>query len=393
MGHRRFLPRFLDASRLAPGRFFAIMPTCLHSNVQVWARFFAARWLCARSQRSRTGGDDAMKFLSAIGAIPARALAGAALVLGLVLTALPAWPDSYPSRPIHLIVNFAPGGTGDIVARLVGAKLQSNLGQSVIVENRPGAGGTLGARDVANATPDGYMMTVAQTPEIAINPFFMKGAGYDPLKDLQPLALAGVVPLALVVPANAPYSAMADFVKFLRTTDQAVTFASAGVGTPGHLAGEYLKLKLNNKMTHVPYKGAAPALNDVVGGQVDFYFPGFPAAVPLTQGGKVKLLAVSSATRAPAAPDIPTVAEATGIANFDFTLWVGFFAPHGIAPDLAARLNTEINKALLDPEIKSRLENDGAQVSALTIPQFTAFVQREINKYQGIIKAADIKSE
>ncbi|MGA9009665.1 MAG: tripartite tricarboxylate transporter substrate-binding protein, partial [Xanthobacteraceae bacterium] len=196
-----------------------------------------------------------MRFLSAMDTTPARALLRAGLVLGLALTALPAWPDSYPSRPIHLIVNFAPGGTGDIVARLVGAKLQSNLGQSVIVENRPGAGGTLGARDVANATPDGYMMTVAQTPEIAINPFFMKGAGYDPLKDLRPLALAGVVPLALVVPANAPYSTMADFVKFLRTTDQAVTFASAGVGTPGHLAGEYLKLKLNNKMTHVPYKG------------------------------------------------------------------------------------------------------------------------------------------
>jgi tripartite-type tricarboxylate transporter receptor subunit TctC len=334
-----------------------------------------------------------MRFLSAVGTIPARALMGTAL--GLALTALPtlsAWPDSYPNRPIHLIVNFAPGGTGDIVARLVGAKLQANLGQSVIVENRPGAGGTLGARDVANATPDGYTMTVAQTPEIAINPFFMKGAGYDPLKDLQPLALTGVVPLALVVPESAPYSTMADFVKFLRTAP-AITFASAGVGTPGHLAGEYLKLKLDNKMTHVPYKGAGPALNDVVGGQVDFYFPGFPAAVPLTQGGKVKMLAVSSASRAPAAPDIPTVAEATGIANFDFTLWVGFFGPHGMAPDLAARLNTEINKALLDPEIKARLENDGAQVSALTIPQVTAFVQREIDKYQGIIKAADIKSE
>jgi tripartite-type tricarboxylate transporter receptor subunit TctC len=206
------------------------------------------------------------------------------------------------------------------------------------------------------------------------------------------LALAGVVPLALVVPESAPYSTMADFVKFMGT-GQPITFASAGVGTPGHLAGEYLKLKLNNKMTHVPYKGAAPALNDVVGGQVDFYFPGFPAALPLTQGGKVKLLAVSSATRAPAAPDIPTVAEATGIANFDFTLWVGFFGPHGMAPDVANRLNTEINKILLDPEIKQRLENDGAQVSALTIPQFGAFVQREIDKYQGIIKAADIKSE
>jgi tripartite-type tricarboxylate transporter receptor subunit TctC len=143
----------------------------------------------------------------------------------------------------------------------------------------------------------------------------------------------------------------------------------------------------------VPYKGAGPALNDVVGGQVDFYFPGFPAAMPLTQGGKIKLLAVSSATRTPAAPDIPTVAEATGIANFDFTLWVGFFGPRGLAPDVAEKLNTEINKILLEPDIKSRLENDGAQVSALSIPQFTAFVQREIDKYREIIRAADIKSE
>ena len=131
---------------------------------------------------------------------------------------------------------------------MVGAKLPINLGQSVIVENRPGAGGTLGARDVANAPPDGYMLTVAQTPEIAINPYFMKDVGYDPLKDLQPMALAGVVPLALVVPEHAPYSTMADFVKFLRTTDQPLTFASAGVGTPGHLAGEFLKLKLDNKL-------------------------------------------------------------------------------------------------------------------------------------------------
>ena len=335
-----------------------------------------------------------MKFSSAMGTIPTRTFIG--IALGVVLAALPARParsDTYPSRPIHLIVNFAPGGTGDIVARLIGAKLQERLGQSVIVENRSGAGGTLGARDVANAAPDGYTLTVAQTPEIAINPYFMKGAGYDPLKDLQPLALTGVVPLALVVPTAAPYSTMADFVKFLRSTDQALTFASAGVGTPGHLAGEYLKLKLNNKLTHVPYKGAGPALNDVVGNHVDFYFPGFPAALPLQQGGKVKILAVSSGTRAPAAPDIPTVAEASGIANFDFTLWVGFFAPHGIAPDLAARLNGEINKILLEPDIKLRLENDGAQVSALTIPQFTTFVQREIDKYQTIIKAAGITSE
>jgi tripartite-type tricarboxylate transporter receptor subunit TctC len=317
----------------------------------------------------------------------------AMLAIGLVVMALPAWPDTFPSRPIHLIVNFAPGGTGDIVARLVGAKLSSAVGQSVVVENRPGAGGTLGARDVVNAEPDGYTLTVAQTPEIAINPFFMKDAGYDPRKDLQPIALAGVVPLALVVPANAPYSTMAEFVKFLRTTDRPVTFASAGIGTPGHLAGELMKLKLNGKLTHVPYKGAGPALNDVVGGHVDFYFPGFPAAMPLMQGGKVKLLAVSSAKRSSTAPDIPTVAETTGIANFDFTLWVGFFGPRALPGDITRRLNAEINQILLEPDIKTRLQNDGADVSALSVDQFAAFVDSEIEKYQAIIKTADLKPE
>jgi tripartite-type tricarboxylate transporter receptor subunit TctC len=321
-----------------------------------------------------------------------RAATPIALAVALAATA-PAFPDAFPSRPIHLIVNFAPGGTGDIVARLVGNKLSSALGQSVVVENRPGAGGTLGARDVVNAEPDGYTLTVAQTPEIAINPFFMKDAGYDPRKDLQAIALAGVVPLALVVPGNAPYSTMAEFVKFLRTTDQAVTFASAGIGTPGHLAGELLKLKLNNKLTHVPYKGAAPALNDVVGGHVDFYFPGFPAAMPLMQGGKVKLLAVSTAKRSSAAPDIPSVAEVTGIADFDFALWVGFFAPRALPMDIAQRLNSAINQILLEPDIKTRLQNDGAEVSALSIDQFAAFVRAEIAKYQGIIAAADIKAE
>jgi len=321
-----------------------------------------------------------------------RAAAAIAFAIGLAM-AMPAWPDAFPSRPIHLIVNFAPGGTGDIVARLVGNRLSNVLGQSVVVENRSGAGGTLGARDVVGAEPDGYTLTVAQTPEIAINPFFMKGAGYDPRKDLQAIALAGVVPLALVVPANAPYATMAEFVKFLRTTDQPVTFASAGIGTPGHLAGELLKLKLNNKLTHVPYKGAAPALNDVVGGHVDFYFPGFPAAVPLMQGGKVKLLAVSSGKRSSAAPAIPTVAEATGIADFDFSLWVGFLGPRALPIDVAQRLNKAINGILVEPEMKSRLQNDGMEISTLSINEFAGFVRAEIAKYQAIITAADLKAE
>jgi tripartite-type tricarboxylate transporter receptor subunit TctC len=323
----------------------------------------------------------------------ARAIVAAMLAAGFAVAALPAWPQTYPSRPIHLIVGYAAGGTGDIIGRLVGNKLSAELGQTVVVENRAGASGTIAAHAVANAEPDGYTLSVAQTPEIAINPHFLKGVAYDPLKDLQPIALAGVVPLALVVPAKAPYSTMAEMVKFLRSTDQALTFASAGIGTPGHLAGELLKLKLNNKLTHVPYKGAGPALNDIVGGHVDFYFPGFPAAVPLMQAGKVKVLAVSSATRSQAGPDIPTVAESTGISNFDFTLWVGFFGPRGTPKVLATRLNAAINKILMQADIRQRLQDDGAEVSTLSIDQFTAFVQKEIDKYQQIIKEAGVMAE
>jgi tripartite-type tricarboxylate transporter receptor subunit TctC len=319
--------------------------------------------------------------------------AAAILAVGLAGAALPAWPQAYPTRAIHVIVNFVPGGTGDIIARLIGARLSAVLGQSVVVENRSGAGGTLGVRDVVNAEPDGYTLTVAQTPEIAINPYFMKDAGYDPLKDLQPIALGGVVPLALCVPADAPYSTMAEFLTFLRTTDRPVTFASGGVGSSGHFAGELLKLKFNPRMTHVPYKGAGQALNDLVGGHVDFYFPGLIAAMPLMQAGKLKLLAVATTRRSPAAPDVPTVAEMTGIADFDFTLWAGFFGPRAMPMDLARRLNSDINAIIVEPDIKARLQDNGAEVSALSIDQFAAFVRGEIAKYQAIIKEADIKPE
>lgn len=322
----------------------------------------------------------------------ARSVAAASIVAGLALTTSPAWPQAYPSRPIHLIVNFPPGGTGDILGRIIGNQLGIELNQSVVVENRSGAGGTIGARDVVNATPDGYTLTVGQTPEIVINPYFMKDVGYDSLKDLQLIALAGVVPLALVVPAKSPYSTVAEWVTALRA-GQSLTFASAGIGTPGHLGGELLKLKLDSKLVHVPYKGAGPALNDVVGGQVDFYFPGYPGAAPLMQSGRVKLLAVSTAKRSPLAPNVPTVAEATGLANFDFGLWAGFFGPRALPKDIATRLNAAINKIILEPDIKARLEQNGAAVSALSIDQFSEFVRDEVARYKAIIKEGDLKPE
>jgi tripartite-type tricarboxylate transporter receptor subunit TctC len=322
-----------------------------------------------------------------------QALAGAMLAIGIAYAASPAWPQTYPNRPIHFIVNYVPGGTGDIIARLIGGRLSERLGQSIVVENHSGAGGTVGARDVINADPDGYTLAMAQTPEIAINPYFMKDVGYDPLLDLSPIALGGVVPLALVVPANAPYSTLSEFLTFLRTTDKPVTFASGGVGTSGHFAGELLKLKYNSKLIHVPYKGAGQALTDVVSGQVDFYFPGLIAALPMVHAGKLKLLAVATTNRSAAVPNIPTVAEATGIADFEFTLWAGFFGPRAIPSDLATRLNDEINHVISEPAIKARLQDNGAEVTPLSIDQFATFVQGEVTRYQAIIKEANLKPE
>jgi tripartite-type tricarboxylate transporter receptor subunit TctC len=319
-------------------------------------------------------------------------IAVATIAAGFAVATPRAWAQAYPSRPIHLIVNFAPGGAGDILGRIIGNQLGIELHQSVVVENHAGAGGTIGARDVVNAPPDGYTLSVAQTPEISINPYFMKNVGYDPLKDLQPIALAGVMPLVLAVPAKSPYATAAQWVAALRA-GKPMTFASAGVGTPGHLAGEMLKLKLDSKLVHVPYKGAGPALNDVAAGQVDFYFPAYPSAVPLSQGGKIKLLAVSTVQRAAASPDLPTVAEVTGISNFDFPLWVGFFGPHGMPMDVAQKLNTAINKIILEPAINARLKAIGPEVRALSIDRFGAFVRADIAKYQEIIKAGNLKPE
>lgn len=323
-------------------------------------------------------------------------IAAATIAAGLAAPPLPVLAQgsaqAYPSRPIHLIVNFAPGGAGDILGRIIGNQLGIELHQSVIVENRAGAGGTIGARDVVNAPPDGYTLTVGQTPEIAINPYFMKNVGYDPLKDLQPVALAGVMPLVLAVPAKSPYATGAEWAAALRA-NKPMTFASAGVGTPGHLAGELLKLKLDSKLVHVPYKGAGPALNDVAAGQVYFYFPAFPSAVPLSQGGKIKLLAVSTVKRSTASPEIPTVAELTGIPNFDFPLWVGFFGPHGMPMDVTQKLNTTINKIILAPAINAKLKAIGPEVQALSIDQFSSFVRTDIAKYQAIIKDGNLKPE
>ena len=318
-----------------------------------------------------------------------RTLAAAALMAALF--ALPASAQTFPSRNITLVVGYAPGGTGDFVARLVGNKLSEKFGRTVVVENRAGASGAIAAQFVANAAPDGHTILCGQTPEIAINPHFLKG-NLDVERDLVPIALGGVVPLALVVPKDAPYSTVPDMLKAARTP-KGLLFASAGTGTPGHFAGELLRLASHGNMTHVPYKGAGPALADLLGSHVDFYFPGFPAALPFVKNNQMKLLAVSTAQRAATAPDIPTVAEAAGIKDFDFSLWAGFFAPRGTPAAIVAQLNAAINEVLALPDIKTKMADAGADIIPMSADQFAAFMKRESEKYMRVIKEAGIKPE
>lgn len=320
-----------------------------------------------------------------------RAIAAAIVAIGCGAAALPAAAQTYPSRTVHFVVPYAAGGTGDIVGRLIADKLSVALGQSVVVENRAGASGAIGSQGVAAAAPDGHTILVGQTAEVAINQHLFKGLGYDPDRDLQPIALAAVVPLALVIPGKAPYSTVPDMLRSAGT--KGLAFASAGTGTPGHLAGEVLKFQTKSNLTHVPYKGAGPALNDLLGGHVDMFFSGFPAAVPQVKAGTLKLIAVSSGKRAGAAPDVPTVAEAAGIKDFDITLWVGFFAPRATPKDVVTKLNTEINKILAQPDILTRLRDDGAEVRPGSADQFAAFVKAESTKYVTIIKETGVTVE
>lgn len=316
-------------------------------------------------------------------------LAAVALALFAVASAS---AETYPSQTVKIVVAYAPGGTGDIVARLIATQLQIALGQNVVVENRAGATGAIGTQSVVTAAPDGHTLLLGQTGEIAINQHWIPNLTYDAQKDLQPVGLASVVPLALVVPAKAPYSSMADLAKAL-ATNQPLTFASAGTGTPGHFAGEFLKLKTKGNLTHVPYKGAGPALNDLLGGHVDMYFPGFPAAAPHLKSGTMKVLAVSSAQRTGAAPDVPTVAEVIKDPNFDLTLWQGFFAPRSTPKAVVDRLNSEINAILAKPEIKAKLLEAGADVRTGSVEQFAQFTKSESEKYLQIIQQSGVKPE
>jgi tripartite-type tricarboxylate transporter receptor subunit TctC len=310
-----------------------------------------------------------------------RAMAGIAMALAVVGHA---HADAYPSKPIQMIVPQAPGGTNDIVARLVAADLSQRLGQQVVVENRPGAGGNIGTQTAARSAPDGYtlLMTISSTQ--AINPSLYRSIPFDPVKDFEPIATVATVPNVLVVNPAFPAKSMADLISMAKAKPDYYRFASAGNGTLNHLLGEMLNSMAGIKLEHVPYKGVAPALNDVLGNQVPMAFASLPSVLAHIKAGKVRALGVSSAKRSPFAPDIPAISET--VPGYSGDLWVGLFAVRGTPKDVTQKLATTIQAALADKPLRDKLAAQGAEVLTSTPQQFSTMLRGDIDKWAKIVK-------
>jgi len=313
-------------------------------------------------------------------------LAGLALTAVAATTSAQAWP----SKPIKWIVPFAPGGTTDILARTVSEKLTIALGVPVVVENKPGAGGGVGADFVAKAAPDGYTIMGGTISTHAINASLYKDLPYDPVKDFIPITMIARVPNMLVVNPGVPAKHVKELIVLLKANPGKYTFASSGNGTSQHLSGELFKTMAGVDMQHIPYKGSPPALQDVVGGQVTMTFDNITTAWPLAKAGKLKALAVTTAKRSEIAPDVPTLAE-SGLPGFEVGSWQGVFAPAGTPAAVVKRLNTEIVKVLAMPDVREKLGALGAEIVADSPEDFATIVKAEVVKWSDVVKKSGAK--
>lgn len=314
-----------------------------------------------------------------------RALRALALAATLPLV-MPALAQTWPSRPISYVVPFTPGGTTDVIGRTIAQGVAPALGQPVVVDNKPGAAGAVGAGFVAKAKPDGYTLLGGTISTHAINASLYKDLPYDPLKDFEPITLVGFIPNALYVNAGLGVNTVADLVAYLKKNPDKRTFASSGAGTSTHLAGELFADLIDVKLTHVPYKGTPQAFTDVVGGQVTFMFDQLTAGLPLVKGGKLKLLAVTTAKRTSLSPETPTMIEA-GVPKFEMMSWQAVYAPKGTPKPVVDRLNAEIVKVLRSPEVRDKLTGtNGMEVVASSPAELTALMQSEIPRWAELVK-------
>lgn len=305
----------------------------------------------------------------------------------LCALALPALAQTYPAKPIRVIVPFPAGGGTDIITREVTNKVAMAMGWRFVVDNKPGSGGNLGVDAAAKASGDGYTIVLGQTSNLAINPTLYRKLPYDVAKDLTPVSLVASAPLVLVTTMDSPYRTLADVVTASKARPGAINMASPGNGTVAHLTSELFQKTAGIKLTHVPYKGAAQAVNDLIGGQVQLYLSSVPTLIGHIRNGKMRALAVTSAKRMDDLPNVPTIAE-SGYGGFEAVTWFGFVAPAATPKDIVARLNAEFNKALQVPELKKKLNDQGAEVLGGTPEQFGTLMKKDIVRWSAAVKAS-----
>ena len=316
---------------------------------------------------------------------------GAFLVAALVLISPAVRAQTYPSRQITLIIPFAVGGSNDMVGRAIGKKLTEAWGQPVIVENRPGAGGMIGAGAVAAAPPDGYTLLLVSST-FTINPAIRKTMPFDTIKDFTPVAFIARSPLLVTASNKLPVKSAKELLALARSKPGQITYASSGPGSINQISTELIALSAGAQLMHVPYKGGAPALNDLLGGHVDIYVSSLPQVLPLAQNGQAKALAVTSARRTPLLPDVPTLEEA-GIAGFDLWSWWGVVGPAGMPANVVNALNSEIGKMLNSPELSTFLSNEGAEAETMTPQQFGDLMRSETARWIKVAHEANISIE
>jgi tripartite-type tricarboxylate transporter receptor subunit TctC len=312
------------------------------------------------------------------------------VALATVLATNVALADDYPSRPIRLIVPYAPGGGADAIGRIVAKRVSEIIGQPIVIENRGGGGAILGTEAVKNADPDGYTLLVGQSGPISINPAVYKNLRYDPVKDFAPVTMTTAYPYILVVNARLPAKNLAEFVALVKNKPGEFNYGTTGVGAANHLVTELFSSRAGLKMTHIPYRGTALAVGDLLAGQVTMVFADAVSAMPHIQAGTLRALAVSSKERAAIAPDIPTIAE-SGYPGFDAIGWHGILAPAKTSPAIVDRLNSEIVKALKDPATKALLETQAMQLVGNTPEEFAAFIKQDIALWQDVARQANVE--
>jgi len=300
--------------------------------------------------------------------------------------------QSYPSKSIRYVVPYAPGGSTDIVARVLALKLSEAMGQQVVVDNRPGAGGAIGADIVAESPPDGYTMVTAVTSIMAINQFLYRKLPYDPEKDFAPVTQVGSLPLILVIHPSLPAKNVREFIAIAKAKPGQLNYGSSGVGTATHMTTELFKAMAGVDLVHIPYKGSGQVMGDVIGGQLALIFDQIVSSLPHVQGGKLRMLAITSAKRFPSLPDLPTIAE-SGVPGYESISWAGVAVPAGTPKEIVARLHAEIVKVLAMPDIRERFLRDGIETIGSTPEQFSEHIRRERIKWAKVVKDSGAKAD